>query len=369
MQRRYGRGGAVNRLGVLAIALAITIPLFASGALASTTPAASRAVLAATPSPSPPDAQRTVGGKEIVTDRMATLSRSQPRRFTVPRAVANAPASPSMYVSRYARSAITRSLDYCAQHPPEIDSVSGDVTPGAVLTIGGSCFGTSGTARISGVFPYEPGGVNLLIESWSEGVVKARLFHNAYGGFGSAEADSFTGAPDQQIQLSVATHRVAGGMTVVGPGVVSAPVALHYTARRVTISANVDTVACAGGDPLDAQHPDFCAQSGWGAYSCDAGKCMESYHARKDPATGEDVYSLRLGHGYVLNAVMVYGDGADLVFDPTLDPSHVTFRIRWRTLRASNPDLVKRGYPQYADYNDGSYMFLPFVTGPDGIRP
>ena len=74
-------------------------------------------------------------------------------------------------------------------------------------------------------------------------------------------------------------------------------------------------------------------------------------------------------HGYVLNQVMVFGDAADLVFEPTLDPAHVTFHIRWRTVRKSDPDLVKRGYPQYADYNDGSYMFFPTMTGPDGVRP
>jgi hypothetical protein len=91
--------------------------------------------------------------------------------------------------------------------------------------------------------------------------------------------------------------------------------------------------------------------------------------SRKTAASGEDVYSVHLGHGYVLNHVMVFGDGADLVFDPTTDPSHVTLRIRWRTVHASDPDLVKRGYPQYADYNDGSYTFFPTMTGTDGVRP
>jgi hypothetical protein len=58
-----------------------------------------------------------------------------------------------------------------------------------------------------------------------------------------------------------------------------------------------------------------------------------------------------------------------LVFDPTLDPSHVTFRIRWRTVHKSDPATVKRGFPQYADYSDGSYMLYPTITGPSGVRP
>jgi hypothetical protein len=361
--------------------LAATIALLtlASGAGASTTPAASRAVLAPTPTASPTgmpllragavnQAQRTLDLKQIVTQRMASLSRLQPRTFKSPGSPANAVASQDLQVAGHSGAAFTHQIDYCAQHPPEIDRVSGAVTPNGVLTIGGICFGKAGTVRMTGNFPFESGGLNLLTESWTDTVVKARILGKAYGSYGST-TDSFTAAPDQQIELRLTTGRVAGGMYVIGPNLVSMPVRLNFIARRITTIAGVDTVACASGEPLDAQRPDFCAEYGWGAFSCDAGKCMESYHARKAAASGEDVYSVRLGHGYVLNGVTVFGDGTDLVFDPTLDPSHVTFRIRWRTLHKSDPDLVKRGYPQYADYNDGSYMFLPTMTGPDGVRP
>jgi hypothetical protein len=353
--------------------------MIASAAGASTTPAASRAVLAATPSPSPAEApalragavnqgQRTLDIKQIVTQRMAVLARSQPRTFKSPQSMANVVATQNVQVAGRSGAAFTHSLNYCAQHQPEISQVSGRVTPGGVLTISGICFGTTGSVRITGNFPYEPGGMNLRTESWSDTVVKAQMFVNAYGGIGST-ADSFTGAPDQQIELRLTTSRTAGGIPIVSPNLISEPVALNFIAKRITGQAEVDTLACATEEPLDVQRPDFCANYGWGSFSCETGKCMETYHARKNAASGEDVYSVRTGHGYVLNQVKVFGDGADLVFDPSIDASHVTFRIRWRTLHASNPDLVKRGNPLYADYNDGSYLFVAIITGPDGVRP
>jgi hypothetical protein len=362
------------------VALATSVALFslASGAAASTNPAASRAVLAPTPSPSPSgapvfragavdQAQRTLDLKQIVTQRMAALSRLQPRTFKSPRSMTNVVGSGDVQIAGRSGAGFTHQVDYCAQHPPEIDRVSGKVTPSGVLTISGLCFGTTGTVRITGIFPYESAGLDLPIESWTDTVVKVRMFGHAYGSFGST-TDSFTGAPDQQIELRLMPRRVAGGLVVISPNLVSS-VRLNFTARRITTMAAVDTLTCASGEPLDAQRPDFCGEYGWGSFSCDVGKCMESYHARKAATSGEDVYSVRLGHGYVLNEVMVFGDGADLVFDPTLDPSHVTFRIRWHTMHKSDPDLVKRGNPQYADYNDGSYMFFPTMTGPDGVRP
>lgn len=364
------------------IALAATIALMtpAVGAGASTAPAASRVELAPTPTPSPLPkpllrasavnaAQRTLDVKQIVMQRMAALSRLQPRAFTAPRSSASFVGRQQVQVVTHSGAAFTHSLNYCAQHPPEIGSVSGDVTPYGELTISGSCFGTAGTVRITGTFPYEPGGLNLPAESWTDTVVKVRLSGHAYGDFGST-VDSFTGALDQPIALRLATRRVAGGMVVVSPNLVSSPVRLNFTAKRITTRAPVDIMACGGGgEPLDPQRPDFCGESGWGAFSCDAGKCLESYHARKAAVSGEDVYSVRLGHGYVLNQVLVFGDAADLIFEPTLDPSHVTFRIRWRTVPKSDPNLVKRGLPEYADYNDGSYLFFPVMTGPDGVQP
>jgi hypothetical protein len=342
-------------------------------------PAASRAVIAA-PTPSPAlvplsrtpvvnQALRASEIKDIVTQRLGAISRLPARTFAAPRLASAGVGMQDLHITSRPPVALAQQLDYCAQHPPEVDRVSGNVTPGGTLTIGGICFGTSGTARISGNFPNEPGGVGLLIQSWTDTQVQAQLFGQLRGASYDVHTDSFSGSLDQPVDLQIVTRRTAGKLVVVGPGTASAPVRLQYTARRMTSTAPLGSASCAIGEPLEPQRPDFCGEYGWGSFKCDVGNCFETYHARKSPASGEDVYSISLSRGFVLNTVMLFGEGADIVFDPSLDPSHVTFRVRWRTLHKSDPDLVKNGHPEYADYNDGSYLFLPITTGPDGVRP
>lgn len=113
---------------------------------------------------------------------------------------------------------------------------------------------------------------------------------------------------------------------------------------------------CAGADDSDTTRPDWCAESGWGTFHCETGTCLETWCKRKAPASGEDIYAVRLGHGYVLDRVVVYADAAHLTFDPSLDPTHVTFRVRWHTTRVGEKDV-------------GSYMFAVTVTGPQGESP
>lgn len=365
----------MNR-GASGITLVATIALMtlASAPGASAPPAASRLELAPSPTPSPPvgsltrvnaptQAQRTAAIKQIVGQRMSALSHLPPRSFKAPRSVANAVAAhQDVQVAGHAGAVFNHLANYCAQRPPEIDTVSGDVTPGGTLTIHGICFGTSGNVRLTGIFPYEPSGFNLQTQSWTDAVVKVQLVGNTYGGVLQGQADSFTSAPDQPVELRLATHRVAAGMTVYGANV-SLPVRLNFRARRALATATADLVTCAVGEPLDASLPDLCAQSGWFS-----GALLAAYHVRKAATSGEDVYAVNLKHGFVLDQVSVQGDAADVSFDPSLDPSHVTFRIRWRTVHKSDPERAKV-FPQYADYNDGSYAISTTATGPDGLRP
>lgn len=220
----------------------------------------------------------------------------------------------------------------------------------------GRCFGTSGSVRITGTFPYEMRGVTVFTEVWNDSLARVRMSGNAYRGAWNTVTDSFTGAPDQSIDLTLATHRTAGGYTEVGSTVVSAPVRLRYVARRVSRQMKPVIVACAGADDSDTTRPDWCAESGWGTFHCETGTCLETWHKSKAPASGEDLYAMRLGHGYVFDRVVVYADVADLTFNPSLDPTHVTFRVRWHTTRVGEKDF-------------GSYMFAVTVTGPQGVSP
>jgi hypothetical protein len=343
--------------------LAVTLALvtFASGAGA------------ATPVPSmrvQPVARPALDIKQVVTEQMAALARLRPRTIKAFQPAARSVARQDVRVVGRIGGTVTRPLDYCAQHPPEIDRVSGNVTPAGTLTIGGVCFGTSGTVGLTGNFPYEPRGVNLRIESWTDTSVTARLIGNLYGSSYDLSKDSFTAAPDQAVELRVATRRLAGGLVVVGPSVVSAPLRLNFTARHVTIQGLPSVSACAAGDPLDPSRPDFCENPGWGvSFSCPFGTCSPALHLRKVPASGEDVYAFNLHHGYVLNDITMFGEAADLSIDPSLDPAHVTFRVRWRTVPKKDVDKVRLGSPEYAAFHDGSYMFYARITGPDGASP
>lgn len=362
-----------RRQSGIALAATIALAAVASGAGAYAPPDPSRLQPAPSPTPTaavgslirgnaPNQAQRTAAIKQLLAQRITALSRLQPRAFKAPRA-ANGVAHQELQVSGRAGAASSHVPNYCAQHPPEIDRVSGDVTPGGTLTISGICLGTSGSVRIAGNFPFEPSGIMLSIDSWTDTVVKARLMGLPRGGSYDVTTDSFTGSLDQPVDLRVATRRVAGGMVVVGTGVVSQPVRLNYVAKRVPADIPVVVAACATGDPLDPSSPDVCGQSGWLTPS------LGTFHLRKTAASGEDVYSVHLTHGYALDKVTVQGDAADVSFDPSLDATHVTFRIRWRTVHKSDPEMVKRGFPQYADYGDGSYAFSATGTAPAGVMP
>ncbi|MDB5040947.1 MAG: hypothetical protein JWN27_1673 [Candidatus Eremiobacteraeota bacterium] len=356
------QGSSLSRaMGGTSLAVAIALVTFASGAGA------------ATPVPSmrvEPVARPALDTKRLVTQQMAALAELRPRTIKALQAATRPVAPQDVRVAGRVGGTVTRPLDYCAQHPPEIDRVSGTVTPGGTLTIGGQCFGTSGTAAITGNFPLEPRGVNLLIESWTDTSVTARLFGNPRGGSWDVSTDSFTRAPDQAVALSVATHRTAGGIAVVGPSVVSPPVRLNFTARRLTIQGWPTVSSCAAGDLLDPLRPDICQGIGWGfTYHCGQLSCSPGVHLRKVPDSGEDVYAFNLHNGYALNDITMYGDAADLSIDPSLDPSHVTFRVRWRTVPKNDLAMVRMGHPQYANYHDGSYMFYARITGPDGASP
>jgi hypothetical protein len=360
--------------GGIALATMIALAAVASGAGAYVPPGPSRVELGPTPTPTPAvgslirgnapnQAQRTAAIKQVLAQRMTALSHLQPRAFKAPRAVANGSAHQEIQIAGRAGAALARVPDYCANHQPEIDRVIGDVTPGGALTIGGSCFGTSGNVRITGNFPFDPSAINLTIDSWTDTTVKAHLIGNQYGGGFDTKRDSFTGSLDQPVELRLATRRLAGGMVVVGPNLISPPVRLNYRARRVPMRIGADVAACATGEPLEPSSPDVCGQSGWLSSS------LGTWHVRKTAASGEDIYSVHLTHGYALDQVTVQSDAAEVSFDPSLDPLHVTFRIRWRTAHKSNPDMVQRGLPQYADYGDGSYVFSVTGTAPDGVLP
>ncbi|GAC1597346.1 MAG: hypothetical protein NVS3B28_29220 [Candidatus Velthaea sp.] len=353
------------------IALAVTMVLLsvATGAGASPPPAASRVKLATSPPSSPPirtlnrvndpdQAKRTATIKQLIAQRMTELSRLRPRSFKAPRATPIAAPHREVLVSGRAGAAFNHPENYCAQHPPEIDSVSGDITPHGELTIRGDCFGTSGNVHLTGNFPVEANGIDLLIESWSDSVVKAKLLGNLY-----ATVDSFSGSLDQPVELRLVTRRVAGGMSVVGSGVVSTPVRLDYRAERITTRVYVDVLTCASGETLD--WPDACGVSGW----LDGTSYGASHVRKASAARGEDIYSVRLKHGYVFDGVTVNGDWADVSIDPSLDPSNVTFRIRWRAVESANLDRARHGFPDYADYGDGSYTFFATATGPKGALP
>jgi hypothetical protein len=351
------------------VAATIVLVTFATGARADTTPATSRIELAPTPTPSPlakpvllesasVRGQRTLDVKQITAQHRAALRLLQPRTFTR-RSVAMPSAHQDIQVLQRDPTA-GHSLDYCAAHPLEVDHVSGDVTVEGILTITGLCFGSSGKARITGHFA--DGGFDLETLSWSDTVVKARL-NGVYGVDGQ-------GPVDQPVDLRLMTQRGAARTFGASPYLKSAPVRLNFVAVHATVSAigYVGIDACASGETLP-QVPDDCGESAWGARNCELGNCMTASHVRKAAGSGEDVYSLRVGHGFVLDRVVLLGDAADVVFDPSLDPTHVTFRVRWRTVHKSDPALVQRGYPQYADYHDGSYMLYPTITGPVGVRP
>ena len=336
--------------------------------------------LAPTPTPSPAaktllhdnslnQVQRTVDIKQIIAQHMAAVSRLQPRKFTARRASTGPVVHQDVTIAARPGATFAHAANLCAQQSPEIERVRGDVTPGGVLTITGICFGTSGNVRISGQF--NGGGFDLRPESWSDAVVKARLVDYYDLSLNAGKTGGFQGSLDQPVELRLATHRTARGMTVVSPNLVSAPVRLNYVAERATVNGTgyVDTVACATGEPLDPRFAEFCGDRYAWASNCQFGTCMVGYHVRKNAANGEDVFSVSLHHGFVLDNVLLLGDNTDLAFDPTIDPSHVTFRIRWRTVHKTDPAMVKLGNAEYADYNDGSYMFYPTFTGPNGARP
>ena len=187
MRRHYARHAP------LALAAAIALVTVAAGARASTTPAASRLELAPTPSPfakpllraSALDAaQRTLDIKQIVTQRMATLSRLQPRTFTSPRSLVNVISRQEVQVAGH-----LRSVEPFAQllrptstrdRPCERERNAGRSADDQWHLLRNGRY-----VRITGTFPFESGGLNLPIESWADTVVKVRLFGNAYGSYGA----------------------------------------------------------------------------------------------------------------------------------------------------------------------------------------
>jgi hypothetical protein len=374
------RGGAGR--ASFAIAVAIAALVFAPRASADVP--AQRVILAPTPTPTPDvkpiplgntanNVRRAMDLIELRQERMTAIARTLPRRFRAPGSAKLATYQDVQVVSHATRP-INVSLDYCAKRPLEVDRVSGDVAPGGTLTFSGICLGSSGTIPISVNYvvpgirldsPHASPGTNLQILSWTESRVTARI-------------PDISGALDQIVRVQLVTTRTAGGKAVIDPRLISAPIQLRFIAAREKIegSGPVDNVSCERGDVLHSSVDDYCDgplgpdKMGWAlGGNCAQGSCYNTFHIRKSAGAGTDAYNIRLNRGFVLDSVQFVGGNGEVIFDSSIDPAHVSWAVRWRTVETHNPDAVKRGHPEFGTYYDGSYSLYVTITGPRGCFP
>ncbi len=324
--------------------------------------------------PSKNQIRRVMDIIEFKQARITELARTKPRRFSAPASAKPASYQNVQIVSHSSRPS-NAALDYCAKRGVEVDQVSGEVTAGGTLTFTGICMGSSGKIPMSINFtassiasldaPQAMQSTTLQVLSWTENRVTARI-------------PDISGALDQTVRVQLVTGRAVDGRHVTDPRLYSEPIQLRFIAAREKIEGigPVDNVSCEHGDVLHSAADDYCDgplgadKSGWilGA-NCVQGQCFSAFHLRKSAGAGTDSYRIALNRGFVLDSVQMVGGSGEVRFDSTMDPTHVSWSVRWQSIEMHRPDALKDGHPEYGTYYDGSYLLYVTIAGPRGCLP
>jgi len=244
---------------------------------------------------------------------------------------------------------------YCTDHPFLLDRVSGDVTPGGTITATGACFGTAGgQVQMLGNFPNTNGVVRLTGQSWADDTVTATI-------------PAIAGAPDQAVEIrlqhlpnytSTTSVRSKGPPQIVSQ-IVSLPVQMRFLALRQKVNASlrVENLSCAHGAYPNSAYYGWCRTdpTDWlGQPDPQAG----AYHNQGKPDSGTDTWGVRLPTGWRFDSIGLGGnEGEEVVIDQTIDPTNVTWSVRWHTTSSI--------YDHQPEYNAG-YAFYLYAIGPWG---
>lgn len=328
-------------------------------------------------------------------DRLSVLKRGKTRYFPAPRPAARAPIAhqdvvvPSNVAPEKIGGVNAQPLVSCARIGMLVARITGDVTPGGMLTISGACFGSSGLVQMQGNFPQGP--VTLELQSWTDSTVTARIPY-------------LYGVQDGAVDIRLIGPRVAVTKNISELGrPQSSPVQLHFIATRETIDVtrSVANTSCAQGDGVHDEnylsyHPDPDVCGGW-EYCGPSGTgianhfCAYGYHFRGSPGSGSDGWALHLRNGWRLESVGLVidsnvGDLAtytvgyfnSLTVDPANDPANVNWSVSWRTAptdyKVATNEFSPTGHGYSGSrtlftYHDGSYLVNATATGPLGTWP
>ncbi|MFN2460634.1 MAG: hypothetical protein ABR591_08105 [Candidatus Velthaea sp.] len=261
-----------------------------------------------------------------------------------------------------------------------IAHVTGDITPGGNVTIGGFCFGAQGDVRMSGQF--QGGSVALEIQSWTDTTITARIPTQIYA------------VPDHPVDIAVIAPRVVYSKNIkAGVRTASSPMRVNFVAARETVDLTKSLVntSCTQGDVVRNEYyqgqPDSCGFPG----TTDCGpqfryenighKCSVGWHFRPSAGAGTDGYLLRLRTGWRLDAVdLVYDDDVDrttfdthtdgITFSPAANFTTVSWTVSWTAGSTEYRVLNAEGKARTLfSYFDGSYLLHVSVTGPRGTWP
>jgi len=247
---------------------------------------------------------------------------------------------------------------YCSEHPLLLDRVTGDVTPGGTITATGACFGSAaGQVQMLGNFPSTNGTVNLAVQSWTDDSVTAKI-------------PAIAGAPDQSVEIRLVHYASIYTATVLGRAGatnVSPRVRMSFLAERQLVNAltSVENDSCAQG-----AHPsqDLCSKvTSWtGSALCPFEGCVFAYHNQLAADSGTDTWRVHLPPGWRFDRIELQSATAEVLIDQTIDPTNVTWNVRWHTIHGRSEKTHVGNHITYNEFDDGSYMFFLYATGASG---
>lgn len=347
-----------GRIRVLALSAAVALLSSSANGFALASPSAPPATYSQVRAV--PGTVRAVGRYRSVQAHLAALSAQHRRTFRLPSALARVTAVSAHQEVRISGiipqdGRLARTDYYCAHQPLRLERVSGDLTQGGTIVASGSCFGkTAGGVKMLGPFPN--GAISLVVQSWTDQTVTAKV-------------PALTGVPDQPVKIELVAP-AQGGQTNVSPDVSM----IFVSQRRVAnVYTMVENLSCGAGE-----HPAMPNRGTW-LYGTDLGydcyptanvnwvlTTSAAVHNQLAPDSGSDTWRVHMQPGWRFDHIDV-SDQADLVIDPSIDATNVSWTTTWHTVTASWSDFSagpgQRTEILHSTY-DGSYIVEVYGSGP-----